>query len=430
MNPHFQRALLLFEQGRHELAEQELRQVLAQDPDDPTGHALLALILLHRENFKDATTEAQQAIHLSPDLPFAHYTLARVMHLRHRNEEALAAVHEAIRLDPADADYCALLAGIHFDERRWLAALEAAQRGLQIAPEHVGCTNLLSMALVKLGRRAEAGATIGKALSHDPENSLTHANQGWTYLESGQPKAALEHFRESLRLDPNNEWARHGIVEALKARNFVYALMLKYFLFMARMSRSVQWAIIFGGYFGSRVLAALSQARPEWAPYLLPLRIAYVCFALLTWIANPMFNLMLRLNRFGRLALSREQTVASNWIGACFLLALVALATYFLTHGNQLWLLIAMVFGLLLLPLSGTFNCSEGWPRRSMAIYTIVLATLGLGSLTLLGFAPDLPAGKTSPMEDYAEGGITLFFIGTFLSGLAANALAALRPRR
>ena len=33
MNPHLSRALLLTEQNRHELAEQEIRQALAQDPE-------------------------------------------------------------------------------------------------------------------------------------------------------------------------------------------------------------------------------------------------------------------------------------------------------------------------------------------------------------------------------------------------------------
>src|SRR5579871_5018208 len=228
MNPNLQRGLLLYQQSRYEMAENELRQALALDPRDAYAHALLGLCLSHRELFKEATEEAQQAIHLSPDFPFAHYALASIMRDRNRNEEALTAISEALRLDAADPGYFALLSAIQFSERRWPAALDAAERGLRLDSEHTGCTNLRAMALVKLGRKSEAGLTIDAALARNPDNSLTHANQGWTFLEKGDPKKALEHFREALRLDPENAWARHGIIEALKARNFVYAVMLKY----------------------------------------------------------------------------------------------------------------------------------------------------------------------------------------------------------
>ncbi len=212
MNPNLERALLLFQQSRHELAENELRQALASEPDDAYAHALLALCLSEREKFDEATSEARQAIQLAPDFPFAHYAHAHVLYDRNRYPEALAAIQEAIRLDSTDADYFSLLASIHFHERRWSGALQAAEQGLQFDPEHIGCTNLRAMAMVKLGRKAEAGATIDAALAKNPDNAITHANQGWTLLEKGEPKKALEHFRESLRLDPTNEWARHGIV--------------------------------------------------------------------------------------------------------------------------------------------------------------------------------------------------------------------------
>ena len=51
----------------------------------------------------------------------------------------------------------ALLAKIHLQERRWRDALNAAEQGLQFNPEHVGCTNLRAMAMVKLGAKQEAG---------------------------------------------------------------------------------------------------------------------------------------------------------------------------------------------------------------------------------------------------------------------------------
>ena len=314
MSPHLQRALMLYEQSRHELAEEQLRQALAGEPDDPHAHALLALCLARREKFEEAADEARQAVHLAPDFDFAHYAHASVLLDRNHLDAAQRAIEEALRLAPEDADYWALLSQIRIDQRQWFPALEAAENGLRFTPDHVACTNLRAIALVKLGRKSEAGATIDAALARNPDNSVTHANQGWTLLEQNQPAKALEHFRESLRLDPTNEWARAGIVEALKARNIVYGAMLRYFLWMSKLPTKVQWAVILGGYFLNRMLGAAAGTNPDLAPWILPIRILYIAAALLTWTADPLFNLLLRVNRFGRLALSDEQRIASSWL--------------------------------------------------------------------------------------------------------------------
>lgn len=422
MNPNLERALLLFQQSRYDMAETELRQALAQDPDDPYAHALLGLCLSHREAYQEATQETQMAIHKSPDFPFAHYAHAHVLYDRNRFSEALPAVNEAIRLNPESSDQYALLSNIHLQESRWREALQAAEQGLQFDPAHVGCTNLRAIAMVKLGQRAEAGRTINTALSRNPENSLTHANQGWQLLHEGDPKKAAEHFREALRLDPTNEWARQGIVEALKARNFIYAFMLRYFLWMAKFSRGKQWGILLAGYFGNRLLAAIAEENPTLAPWILPLRILYICFALMTWLAYPFFNLLLRFNRFGRLVLSREQTVASNWFGLCLLVALASLGVCVFKGFNTPWLILALVAGLMLLPASTVYRCHEGWPRMTMGAIAISLALLGIGAVVAEFIGTD-----SSKMGDDLLG---LFFVGWVATTWGANVLVMQRPRR
>ncbi len=222
MSSHLQRAQLLIGQERHEQAVAELQQHLAEHPNNPVVHALLAICLSERQRFDDATTAARTAIHLGPDVAFTHYALASVMCDRNRFGEAQQAIEEAIRLDPDDANYYATLARVHFALSRWSPALAAADQGLACAAENVACANLRAMGLGKLGRKTQAGATIDAALARNPENALTHANQGWTLLEKREPVKAMEHFREALRLDPQLDWARSGIVEAMKARNFIY----------------------------------------------------------------------------------------------------------------------------------------------------------------------------------------------------------------
>jgi tetratricopeptide (TPR) repeat protein len=418
-----QRGELLYQQSRYDLAETELRQALGAEPGDAYAHALLALTLIQRKQLDDATSEAQQAIHLAPDYAFAHYALAKVWYERDHYDKARAAIEEAIRLDPDDADYRFLLSAMHYDERRWQESLRVAEEGLALDAEHGGCTNLRAMALVKLGRASEAGATIDSALERDPENAATHANKGWALLERGKADEALGHFREALRLSPHNEWARQGIVQALKARNPVYAVMLRYFLFMAKLSQRAQWGVILGVYFANRLVTQAARSDPSLAPWLLPLRILFGVFVLLTWTAEPLFNLLLRVNKFGRLALSRDQIVESNWIGAVMLLGLLSLGAYLALGQSEPLLLAAMVFGFLILPLAGTFNTPLGWPRTAMWTYTSVLAVLGMATI--------VTTSLTARSGEGANVGIfILLVLGAILSSWVANFLSSRRVKR
>lgn len=412
---HLERAQLLLSQSRPELAENEVRKLLAIVPDLPEGHALLSVCLSHQEQHAKALDSARHAVHLGPDLPYVHYAHGLALLGADRYEQAATAIREAIKLDPEDADYYGLLALILYHRRNWSEALDAAEHGLAIDAEHDGCANARAMALVKLGRRAEAANTIETALERDPENALTHANQGWAMLHANQPAKAMEHFREALRIDPELQWARDGIVEALKARNFIYRLMLQYFLFMARLSPGWQWGLILGFYFGQKFLRNLAGTYPQIEPYVKPIVLAYLVFALMTWIADPLFNLLLRLNRFGRLALSDDDRRATNWFGGFMFIAGMSIVAYFATKIDVL-LYLSLGCGLMLLPISGTFARPPGKARTFLALYTA-----GLGLLIVAGLALELAGGPGMALG-------ALFLLGVFAFQWVAIALSVRRP--
>jgi tetratricopeptide (TPR) repeat protein len=417
MDKHFQHALVLLQQGRFDLAEDKLRQCLAADPEHSLAHVFLSRCLFERDDWKGATDEARQAIRLEPALPLGHVALARALSMRNRLDEAEAAIQEALRLEPGDADAFATLAQIHFSQRDWPATLHDAEQGLAQEPDHIDCNNLRAMALIKLGRNAEAGTSIGAALARDPEDAFSHANQGWALLHEGKRQKALEHFREALRLEPGLEFAKAGIVEALKSKNFIYALMLRYFLWMGRLSRRTQWAVVLGGVVGYQVLRRVADQNPVFAPWIWPVLLSYLGFVLMTWLAGPLFNLLLRLDRFGRHALTHDERLASNWVGSLLGLALLCGIAYLATD-NPFAALGAIYFAPLVLPVNGVFACDRGWPRRIMALYACSLAVIGLASLPL--------AFLTLPLGHQA---LEVFLWGCMLSTFVTNFLAMQSPR-
>ncbi len=432
MNPHVQRARMLVSQSRFELAEQELRQALTQEPNNAEVHSILAICLCEREQYEEAKDEADHAIHLAPDQPFPYYVNALVLYQCNRFGEAQEAMDVAVELDPFEADFFALRSQIYYARKNWKDTLAAAEEGLELDPENIDCANLKAMALVKLGNRESAGDAVAAALMRDPENAITHANQGWTLIEKGDYKKAMEHFREALRIQPEMEWARQGILEAMRAKYFLYRIVLGFFLWMSKFTSRSQWLVLIGMYLGFRFLSRLASNNPQWSVWIMPVLVLYVAFALMTWLAGPLFNLVLRLNRFGRLALSREEIVTANWVGLCVLGALTCLGFYF-GNGDPSALIGALACVFVIPPLSRIYDCVSGQPRIACIMITVGMATIGFFASVPLMASPlinDLPAVARVPIERAALVCLQLFAFAAIGTQFAVNALVMSRPKK
>jgi tetratricopeptide (TPR) repeat protein len=378
--PHRDRGALLHDQGRHDLAERAFREHLAAAPDDALAHGLLSLTLVELERLPEADREAQAAVNLAPDEPSSHYARARVQLARRAYKEATEAAREVIRLDPDHPRGYAALAGANLGQGRWREAVDTTDAGLAIAPEHETLLTIRGLALTNLGRRAESRESFEGALRRDPSDSFAHASRGLSLLHEGRMPDALGAFRESLRLDPSNQMAREGLVLALKARNPVYGVLLQGMLFIGRLSGRATLLLYVGFGVLQRTLRELARTQPELQPIVIPLLGIYLFIAWLTFAANPLFNLLLRLDPLGRHALSDDQRLESSIVGAQVAVGIPA-AFLAIVTGDSLVIGIAILGLGLVIPTAATFSCEDGWPRMTMAVITMVIAAIGVGGL-------------------------------------------------
>ncbi len=416
-NPHLRRAELLLSQHRYDLAEDQLRQAIAAEPNEAIAYSYLAFCLAEREQWGEATESAQRAIALDPGDPRVHHALASVLRDRNMLREARAAIDESIRIAPHDADYWSVLGSIELMEKRWRAALEAAERGLECDAEHEVCVNIRAMALTNLGDRAGAAAAIDATLQRNPENAVTHANLGWTRLHEGRPRDAMTHFREALRLQPELEWARAGIVEAMKARSFIYRIFLAYFLFMNRLRGRAQWAILIGGYLMFQVVSSLSASNPALSPWLMPLMAAYLIFALGTVVSVPLFNLFLFTSRFGRYALSDQQRRGAAIFGVAILPALAFLVLW-ATVPHPGMELCSLLCGLWIMPVA---LATMSRPGSQLLVMGSLAGVLGIACAYLCFF---VIAFQRIPFE----GAVIAYTLACVGSAWVANIMSSFRP--
>ncbi|AWM37925.1 Tetratricopeptide repeat protein [Gemmata obscuriglobus] len=318
----FARARILMEQKRYDLASNEITARIGDDPEDPEGYILAALchFTLDRPGAGDA---ARRAVELAPNDSRAHFALSLVESKCGNLDGAEAAIRRAIELNSWAAGYFGQLAAIEIGRYDWRAALRAADEGLAIDPDDDVCLNHRAVALTKLGRHDEAAHTLEGTLEKHPEDAYTHANRGWTLLHENEPRKAVDHFREALRLDPNSEWAKAGLLEALRAKNWFYRRVLQFFLMLSRFSPRMQFGLIIGMVVVVRALAELGEQVPAAEPFFAVLIFAYAAFVAATWFAKHIINMLLLFDRDGRVLLDRQQKCLS---AVCTVLMVVVLA--------------------------------------------------------------------------------------------------------
>lgn len=244
MPNHHERGHLLYQQNRYRQAADEFRAALAEDPNDAEAHAFLAECLTELSDLDGALREAEEAVRLAPLHYLSHTVKASVLHRLDRYEEAEAAALEAVSNNTYSTWPFTVLANVRFSRGNWLGCLEATGRGLTLDANNAACLSLQTMANLRLGRKADAAYSAETALRNDPNDAFAHIADGWRRMHLGDAKGACESFRTALRLEPTSAAARVGMIEALKARYWVYRQYSQFQFWLGRQSGQFQWFII------------------------------------------------------------------------------------------------------------------------------------------------------------------------------------------
>jgi len=405
-----QRAHQLMQHNRYKDAERELINILSIDPNNASALALLSICKIEQNDLPEASRLIQEAIGKEPANDHFLYIQSLIFIKQDKTKDAEKFIRSAISINPESAEYFGLLATVNLNKKEWQAALEAADHGLSIDASNLLCLNSRSTALFKLDRKDDAYSTIREAISQDPENEVTHTNIGWGLLEKGDHLEALKHFREALRINPNYGNAKAGLVQGLKARYWFYRIFLKYSFWLGNMKSKGQWVVIIGLYIGIRILDTLAESNERLGMFLKPIVYIYIAFAISTWIITPLSNLFLRLNVYGRYALTEKAIRASNFVGVSLLIGILG-GIVFLINGALLYLLI-LIFGVsMMIPLASMFNPEKKSSRNILIGYAIVLGLIGAFVL--------FQCAVTGGVGDAAN----VYVIGAIAYGWIANAM-------
>ncbi len=388
-NQHYLRAIQLFEIGRFQDAIPYLKKALQFDPEDYNAIYYLAQCYLQIDDFEKSEEMANALLKINPDNENVYFLLSQIYLSKSDLKIALEFINKAISIYPYEADFFGQKSYINLNEKNYESALKFANEGLALEPNNKLCLNARVQALTKLDRKEEATSTIENLLEKDPENVYSHANVGWSKLENGNTKEALQHFKQALAIDPNFEYAREGMSTALKAKNIVYNLYLKYSFWMSKKSSKQQWIFIIGLYLAYRFSVEL-LSNTKYTFLIIPIVIAYLLFALGGWLMESLSNAILIFDKYGKYLLDEDEQKSGQVFLALTLGAVLALITYAVLE-NQYFLLIGFSLLCSLIPLPRGFLI-DGKNKKifhfAIGAFMLLIAFLGIfftDDLMLLG---------------------------------------------
>jgi hypothetical protein len=207
-------------------------------------------------------------------------------------------------------------------------------------------------------------------------------------MHAGDYRAAMASFREALRLDAQNEWARQGLAEAMKGGSLIYRPIHRFYLWTSRLTPGQSLALFLSFPIANRVLRSVERTKPELAPVLEPIIYTLLFFVYLTWIAEPASNFVLLLHPVGRMLLSSGTKRVAVVCGALLVAGIAAIVTGFAI--DDLRVIFGGVVALgMVIPIHGTSTLLPGHSRSLLWGFTLILALAG--AFTLLA-APIIPA--------------------------------------
>lgn len=376
--------------GDFDAAIAELDQLVAPEAAHARLWALRALLQLGAGRSEAAAVDVRKAVALDAEDAYVNRAAAEIALERREPAEAIAAARRAQAAEPGDLESIVLEAHARVLLGQWKEVLDRTTYVLSEDEGHEQAAVLRAFAAEAQseGRGAPDRSQWTGIAARFPHNALARAGHGWHLLATADAGTAREEFRQALAMEPGSEWAKSGMVLALKAKYPGYGQLLRYFFWLRTLPPRTQTLLAVGGVLGYNFLRRAAEANPAIKPFVIPLLIAYVLFVLASWLADPLLNLLLLGSAEGRATLSADDRASGQRVGAALgtglLLALVGVAT-----GAEGLFLSAVVIGFSSLTIAGAYNCAPGRYRSRLLVAAGSFVLLG----AVAGLAPDPLAG-------------------------------------
>jgi tetratricopeptide (TPR) repeat protein len=179
----------LLEQFKYKDAAGQFRRALQLDPDLGIARINLAIALYNEPDLVASLQEARAASRLLPDAPQPYYVQGLIARAQNRANDAIEAFERVLKSDPRDVGTNVNLAQIYNQQGRFADAVKNATTAAEEEPYNMTAVYVLSNALRRSGKIAEAQQMQQRFLALRDGGYATAL--GTKYLEQGHYAEAI-----------------------------------------------------------------------------------------------------------------------------------------------------------------------------------------------------------------------------------------------
>ena len=185
------------------------------------------------QNLALALEKYLQAVALKPDKHPPQLRVAEIYYQLQEYEKARDAFVQYLELEPTDRNAHNYLGYIYESLQNSAQAAEQFEQSLRLYDQDLYALNHLGLAYKQLGQYQQAEETLRQALAIDPkcertENRNLHNYLALIYQASDQTGEAIAELRESIRLFPEETWARTQVANLYENHGRYYEAQLQY----------------------------------------------------------------------------------------------------------------------------------------------------------------------------------------------------------
>lgn len=212
--------------GEYKTAIEYLGMAAAKEPENATNHFKLFRVHQRMRKYADALNDISKALDLKPESQ--QYRLQKVKLLK-----SLGQCDQAVQELPLLEGNPSMKEEVHacaqavaeaqqaiFDER-WSDAANYLESAMRHVEQATDLTFQRAQALFHLGDYFGTISDLGRVLKAHSNNIEAYELRGRAYIRLGEHPAAINHFREGLKLDPEHKGCKkgHKFVKSIDKKN-------------------------------------------------------------------------------------------------------------------------------------------------------------------------------------------------------------------
>ena len=215
-----------------------MQRAIGEEPENAEAYYQLAFCYCNWPGHsKQALQTIDRAISLEPTRADFFALRSWILGNLEKYKEALSTAEEGLGMSPYDLLALNSRTRAHSQLYNWVKSEESARETLAYYPRNEMAANFLAQALRQQGKLDESREVIARLLAHVPDSAMAQCNAGWSALQAGDYRSANNFFMEALRLDPNYDYARRGLLHAFNSRVWIYRVYFHLIAWLGKFGR-------------------------------------------------------------------------------------------------------------------------------------------------------------------------------------------------